>query len=78
MGGVSLVPVLLGTLIVWVGCCMNVIVLELMLKEDRGGGNVISLVQFITIAIIYFPSNVQAGEIGPSVVVISSYCLHLL
>ncbi|XP_072948962.1 UDP-xylose and UDP-N-acetylglucosamine transporter [Epargyreus clarus] len=44
----------LAICMVFVGCCSNVIFLELVVKEDPGAGNLATFLQFLFIAIIGF------------------------
>ncbi|XP_048478450.1 UDP-xylose and UDP-N-acetylglucosamine transporter [Plutella xylostella] len=39
---------------VFVGCCSNVVFLELVVKEDPGAGNLVTFLQFLFIAVIGF------------------------
>lgn len=41
----------LAIILVFVGCCSNVVFLELLVKEDPGVGNLITFSQFLFIAI---------------------------
>ena len=41
----------LAVLLVLLGCCSNVIFLELLVKQDPGIGNLVTASQFVVIAI---------------------------
>lgn len=44
----------LGICMVFIGCCSNVVFLELVVKEDPGAGNLATFLQFLFIAIMGF------------------------
>lgn len=44
----------LGIAFVFIGCCSNVIFLELVVKEDPGAGNLVTFFQFLFIATVCF------------------------
>ncbi|RDD43845.1 UDP-xylose and UDP-N-acetylglucosamine transporter [Trichoplax sp. H2] len=58
--------------LVFVGCGCNVITLEMMIKLDKGAGNLITFSQFLYIAVQGFISTSKFGRIKP-VVPISAY-----
>lgn len=47
--------------LVFVGCCSNVVFLELLIKEDPGSGNIITFSQFVFIAIDGFLFTTKLG-----------------
>lgn len=57
----------LAILMVLVGCCSNVIFLELLVQYDPGVGNLITFSQFLTIAIEGFIFTTRFGTVKPKV-----------
>ncbi|XP_013144061.1 PREDICTED: UDP-xylose and UDP-N-acetylglucosamine transporter [Papilio polytes] len=51
----------LAICMVFVGCCSNVVFLELVVKEDPGAGNLATFLQFVFIAVMGF---VTVGKFG--------------
>lgn len=47
--------------LVFVGCCTNVVFLELLVKEEPGSGNIITCAQFVFIALHGFLFTTQLG-----------------
>jgi len=47
--------------LVFIGCCTNVIFLELLIKEDSGSGNLITFAQFLVIATEGFLITMKCG-----------------
>ncbi|XP_045123451.1 uncharacterized protein LOC123511534 isoform X3 [Portunus trituberculatus] len=47
--------------LVFVGCCTNVVFLELLVKEEPGSGNIITCAQFVFIALYGFLFTTQLG-----------------
>ncbi|KAG8228297.1 hypothetical protein J437_LFUL007015 [Ladona fulva] len=52
---------------VFLGCCSNVVFLELLVKEDPGSGNIITFSQFLFIAIEGFIFTAKFGTKRPSI-----------
>lgn len=52
----------LAIFIVFFGCCVNVVFLELLVKEDPGCGNLITFSQFLVIAVEGFLTTMQCGK----------------
>uniref|UniRef100_A0A1B0B9Y2 UDP-xylose and UDP-N-acetylglucosamine transporter n=1 Tax=Glossina palpalis gambiensis TaxID=67801 RepID=A0A1B0B9Y2_9MUSC len=50
---------------VFIGCCSNVIFLELLIKYDPGSGNLITFSQFLIIAIEGFIFTSKFGKVKP-------------
>ncbi|KAJ8674073.1 hypothetical protein QAD02_005335 [Eretmocerus hayati] len=53
----------LATCLVFVGCCSNLVFLELLMKEDPGGGNLVTFLQFLFIAIDGFIFTSKFGTV---------------
>ncbi|KAK2716713.1 UDP-xylose and UDP-N-acetylglucosamine transporter-like isoform X1 [Artemia franciscana] len=53
--------------LVFIGCCSNVIFLELLTKFDPGSGNVITFSQFVFISIIGFIGTMDYGRKKPAI-----------
>ncbi|XP_059090190.1 UDP-xylose and UDP-N-acetylglucosamine transporter-like isoform X2 [Tigriopus californicus] len=53
-------------LVLW-GCCLNVISLEFLVKEDPGCGNLITFCSFLFISIEGFIFTTKCGTLGPIV-----------
>jgi len=47
--------------IVFIGCCTNVIFLELLIRDDPGSGNLITFAQFLIIAVEGFITTMKFG-----------------
>ena len=58
---------LLAILMVLVGCCSNVVFLELLVSQDPGIGNLVTFAQFLTIAIEGFIFTTKFGTVKPKV-----------
>lgn len=54
-------------IVVFIGCCTNVIFLELMIKNDAGSGNLITFAQFLVIATEGFITTMKCGTSKPKV-----------
>lgn len=52
---------------VLVGCCINVVFLELLVKEDPGSGNLITFSQFLFISIEGFLFTSKCGTVKPTI-----------
>ncbi|XP_043682932.1 UDP-xylose and UDP-N-acetylglucosamine transporter-like [Vespula pensylvanica] len=52
---------------VFLGCCTNVVFLELLVKDDPGSGNLITFSQFLFIAIEGFLFTSKCGTVKPNV-----------
>ncbi|XP_053972206.1 UDP-xylose and UDP-N-acetylglucosamine transporter [Hylaeus anthracinus] len=52
---------------VFLGCCSNVVFLELLVKEDPGSGNLITFAQFLFIAIEGFLFTSKCGTAKPHI-----------
>ncbi|KAK7078598.1 hypothetical protein SK128_012095 [Halocaridina rubra] len=59
-------------LFVFIGCCSNVIFLELLVKDEPGGGNIITCAQFIFIALEGFIFTSDFGR-KKSVIPVKNY-----
>jgi len=57
----------LAILLVLVGCCSNVVFLELLVKQDPGVGNLVTFSQFLVIAIEGFIFTTKLGTVAPKV-----------
>lgn len=57
----------LAILMVLVGCCCNVIFLELLVQQDPGIGNLVTFSQFLIIAIEGFIFTTKCGTVPPKV-----------
>jgi len=57
----------LAILLVLVGCCSNVVFLELIVKEDPGAGNLVTFSQFLVIAIEGFVFTSKFLTVKPKV-----------
>ncbi|ELU12113.1 hypothetical protein CAPTEDRAFT_175809 [Capitella teleta] len=53
--------------LVFIGCCSNVVFLELLVKEDPGAGNIVTFAQFLFISIEGFFFTVKCGTKAPSI-----------
>ncbi|XP_026476500.1 UDP-xylose and UDP-N-acetylglucosamine transporter-like [Ctenocephalides felis] len=58
---------ILAIIFVFVGCCSNVVFLELLVKEDPGAGNLITFLQFAFIALQGFIFTSKCGTKKPSI-----------
>ena len=58
---------LLAILMVLVGCCSNVVFLELLVSQDTGIGNLVTFAQFLTIALEGFILTTKFGTVKPKV-----------
>ena len=58
---------LLAILMVLVGCCSNVVFLELMVSQDPGIGNLVTFAQFLIIALEGFVFTTKFGTVKPKV-----------
>lgn len=58
---------LLAIVLVFVGCCSNVVFLELLVKVDPGSGNLITFLQFLFIAIEGFLFTSKCGTVKPRI-----------
>lgn len=52
---------------VFLGCCSNVVFLELLVKEDPGSGNLITFAQFLFISIEGFLFTSKCGTVKPNI-----------
>ncbi|XP_017793632.1 PREDICTED: UDP-xylose and UDP-N-acetylglucosamine transporter [Habropoda laboriosa] len=52
---------------VFLGCCSNVVFLELLVKDDPGSGNLITFAQFLFISIEGFLFTSKCGTVKPSI-----------
>lgn len=52
---------------VFLGCCSNVVFLELLVKEDPGSGNIITFSQFLFISVEGFIFTSKLGRKSPSI-----------
>ncbi|XP_015175672.1 PREDICTED: UDP-xylose and UDP-N-acetylglucosamine transporter [Polistes dominula] len=52
---------------VFLGCCTNVVFLELLVKEDPGSGNLITFSQFFFISLEGFLFTSKCGTVRPSI-----------
>ncbi|XP_034941064.1 UDP-xylose and UDP-N-acetylglucosamine transporter [Chelonus insularis] len=59
------VPIAIG--LVFLGCCTNVVFLELLVKEDPGSGNLITFSQFLLISIEGFFFTSKFGTVKPKI-----------
>ncbi|XP_012258227.1 UDP-xylose and UDP-N-acetylglucosamine transporter [Athalia rosae] len=57
----------LAICLVFVGCCTNVVFLELLVKEDPGSGNLITFSQFFFIALEGFIFTSKCGTVKPTI-----------
>ncbi|XP_046986372.1 UDP-xylose and UDP-N-acetylglucosamine transporter [Schistocerca americana] len=57
----------LAILFVFIGCCSNVVFLELLIKEDPSSGNIITFSQFLFIALEGFIFTSRCGTKKPSI-----------
>ncbi|XP_076234065.1 ER GDP-fucose transporter [Calliopsis andreniformis] len=57
----------IAILFVFLGCCSNVVFLELLVKEDPGSGNLITFSQFLFISIEGFLFTSKCGTVKPSI-----------
>ncbi|CAE1325132.1 SLC35B4 [Acanthosepion pharaonis] len=53
--------------LVFLGCCSNVVILELLISEMPGSGNIITFSQFLFIAIEGFIFTAKFGSVAPSI-----------
>jgi len=53
---------ILGIIFVFVGCCVNVIFLELLVVADPGSGNLITFSQFLVISLEGFLTTLRCGK----------------
>ena len=58
---------LLAILMVLVGCCSNVVFLELLVSQDPGIGNLVTFAQFLIIALEGFVFTTKFGTVKPKV-----------
>uniref|UniRef100_U5EU57 Putative udp-n-acetylglucosamine transporter n=1 Tax=Corethrella appendiculata TaxID=1370023 RepID=U5EU57_9DIPT len=61
---------LYAIIMVFVGCCSNVIFLELLVKLDPGSGNLITFLQFVFIALEGFLFTSKCGTVKPRIGII--------
>ncbi|XP_075216895.1 ER GDP-fucose transporter [Lycorma delicatula] len=54
---------------VFLGCCSNVVFLELLVKEDPGSGNLITFSQFLFIALHGFFITSKCGTVKPKIAI---------
>ncbi|XP_043262254.1 UDP-xylose and UDP-N-acetylglucosamine transporter [Colletes gigas] len=54
-------------LCVFLGCCSNVVLLEYLVKEDPGSGNLITFAQFLFISIEGFLFTSKCGTVKPNI-----------
>ncbi|XP_029053075.1 UDP-xylose and UDP-N-acetylglucosamine transporter [Osmia bicornis bicornis] len=52
---------------VFLGCCSNVVFLELLVKEDPGSGNLITFLQFLFISLEGFLFTSKCGTVKPNI-----------
>ncbi|XP_014473417.1 PREDICTED: UDP-xylose and UDP-N-acetylglucosamine transporter [Dinoponera quadriceps] len=52
---------------VFLGCCTNVVFLELLVKDDPGSGNLITFSQFLFIAVEGFLFTSKCGTVKPNI-----------
>ncbi|XP_003699556.1 ER GDP-fucose transporter [Megachile rotundata] len=52
---------------VFLGCCSNVVFLELLVKEDPGSGNLITFLQFLFISVEGFLFTSKCGTVKPKI-----------
>ncbi|KAG7202823.1 hypothetical protein KM043_009980 [Ampulex compressa] len=57
----------IAILCVFLGCCTNVVFLELLVKDDPGSGNLITFSQFLFIAVEGFFFTSKCGTVKPSI-----------
>ncbi|XP_058827288.1 UDP-xylose and UDP-N-acetylglucosamine transporter [Topomyia yanbarensis] len=57
----------LAIVMVFVGCCSNVVFLELLVKIDPGSGNLITFLQFLFISVEGFLFTSKAGTVKPRI-----------
>ena len=57
----------IAVLCVFLGCCSNVVFLELLVKEDPGSGNLITFAQFLFISIEGFLFTSKCGTVKPNI-----------
>ncbi|XP_006618624.1 UDP-xylose and UDP-N-acetylglucosamine transporter [Apis laboriosa] len=57
----------IAILCVFLGCCSNVVFLELLVKDDPGSGNLITFSQFLFISIEGFLFTSKCGTIKPNI-----------
>ncbi|KAF3422420.1 hypothetical protein E2986_02541 [Frieseomelitta varia] len=57
----------IAILCVFLGCCSNVVFLELLVKDDPGSGNLITFSQFLFISIEGFLFTSKCGSVKPNV-----------
>lgn len=57
----------IAILCVFLGCCSNVVFLELLVKDDPGSGNLITFSQFLFISIEGFLFTSKCGTVKPNI-----------
>ncbi|CAK9807784.1 UDP-xylose and UDP-N-acetylglucosamine transporter [Anthophora plagiata] len=57
----------IAILCVFLGCCSNVVFLELLVKDDPGSGNLITFLQFLFISVEGFIFTSKFGTVKPNV-----------
>ncbi|XP_012231420.1 UDP-xylose and UDP-N-acetylglucosamine transporter isoform X2 [Linepithema humile] len=57
----------IAVLCVFLGCCTNVVFLELLVKDDPGSGNLITFSQFLFIALEGFLFTSKCGTVKPTI-----------
>ncbi|XP_043604014.1 UDP-xylose and UDP-N-acetylglucosamine transporter [Bombus pyrosoma] len=57
----------IAILCVFLGCCSNVVFLELLVKDDPGSGNLITFAQFLFISIEGFLFTSKCGTVKPNI-----------
>ncbi|CAL7948766.1 unnamed protein product [Xylocopa violacea] len=58
---------IIAILCVFLGCCSNVVFLELLVKDDPGSGNLITFSQFLFISIEGFLFTSKCGTVKPNI-----------
>ncbi|XP_076750246.1 ER GDP-fucose transporter [Xylocopa sonorina] len=58
---------IIAILFVFLGCCSNVVFLELLVKDDPGSGNLITFSQFLFISIEGFLFTSKCGTVKPNI-----------
>uniref|UniRef100_A0A1B6JWF0 Sugar phosphate transporter domain-containing protein n=1 Tax=Homalodisca liturata TaxID=320908 RepID=A0A1B6JWF0_9HEMI len=60
-----------GIASVFIGCCSNVVFLELLVKEDPGSGNLITFAQFVFVVVEGFIFTMKFGTKKPKIGILS-------
>lgn len=58
---------IIAILCVFLGCCSNVVFLELLVQEDPGSGNLITFLQFLFISVEGFLFTSKCGTVKPNI-----------